>query len=92
MANEDVVKTLERGLELTLADIRKYMASPEGREMRERVAKGLIISAPLLLRIPFVRATPAGRLIGAFGGAALIAKLARSLRDWEPTVDIRPVP
>ena len=87
---EDVVRTIERGLEETLADIRRYLASPEGRELRDRLAKGLMISAPLLLRLPIVRATPIGRLIGAFGGAAIITKLARSLRDWEPVVDIEP--
>jgi hypothetical protein len=85
----DVPRTIERGLEMTLADLRRFMASPEGRELRERVAKGMMISAPLLLRLPIVRSTPLGRLLGAFGGAALVAKLARSLRDWEPTMEVK---
>ena len=88
-SNEDVVRTVEKGLELTIADVQRFLASPEGREFRERLAKGLMISAPLLLRLPVIRATPIGRLLGAFGGAALVTKLARALRDWEPTIDVK---
>ena len=87
---EEVLHTVERGLELVLADLRRYMASPEGQELRERVAKGLMISAPLLLRLPFIRNTPAGRMIAAFGGAAILTRLARALRDWEPAVEVVP--
>jgi hypothetical protein len=65
------------------------MASPEGRELRDRVAKGLMISAPIIMRLPIVKGTPLGRLIGAFGGAAIVARLARSLRDWEPSIDVK---
>ena len=86
-----MLHTVERGLELALADIRKFAASPEGRELREKLAKGLMFASPFLLRLPIVRATPFGRLVGAFGGAALVTRLAKALRDWEPTVEVRTV-
>ena len=69
------------------ADFRGYLASPEGRRMRRMVAGALIVTAPLVSRLPVFRATKLGRLVGLAGGAALIAQAARWLRDWEPSVD-----
>ncbi len=89
--SEEVLRRVERGLELTLTDIRRFAASPEGRELREKLAKGLMFSAPLLLRLRIVRSTPLGRVVAAFGGAALVTRLAKALRDWEPEVEIRVV-
>jgi len=42
-----------------------------------------------VLRHPFFK-TPAGRLLGAAGGAALLLKLAELLRDWEPELGTPP--
>lgn len=64
------------------------MASPEGRHLRRRVAQGLIIGAPLLFRLKFIRSHPVGRLLGVVGGAALVVKLAEALRDWEPLEEL----
>jgi hypothetical protein len=47
------------------------------------VAAGLVLTTPLILRHPFFR-TPPGRLVQVVGGAALIAKAADALRDWDP--------
>jgi hypothetical protein len=89
--SEELLRTVERGLELTLADVRRFAASPEGRDLREKLAKGLMFSAPFVLRLRIIRSTPVGRVLGAFGGAALVTKLAKMLRDWEPTVEVRTV-
>ena len=35
------------------------------------------------MRIPGVRATPIGRLLGVTGGAALVVRAAEAIRDWE---------
>ncbi len=69
-------------------DLRAYLASPEGQQLRRRIAQIAVVAAPLLFRMRFFRATPVGRILGMVGGAALLVKLAEALRDWEPTIDI----
>jgi len=73
---------LDRGL----GGARAYLASPEGRRLRKVVATGLIVAAPLIIRLPAFRASKIGRLVGLAGGATLIAAGARWLRDWEPEI------
>jgi hypothetical protein len=75
---------LERGVE----DFRRYMASPDGRQLRKRVAQALIISAPFLFRMKFFTRTWPGRILGLVGGAAAVVKLAEALRDWEPLEEL----
>jgi hypothetical protein len=65
-------------------EVRAYLASPEGRVLRKRIAQVMIVAAPLLFRARFFRATWVGRIIGLVGGAAIVVKLAEALRDWEP--------
>jgi hypothetical protein len=84
----DLVEELGRRLERGLEDIRAYLASPEGQELRRRIAQVAVIAAPLLFRMRFFRASPIGRVLGLVGGAALLVKLAEALRDWEPAVAI----
>jgi hypothetical protein len=81
---EELGRRLERGIE----DVRAYLASPEGQELRRRIAQVAVIAAPLLFRMRFFRASPIGRVLGLVGGAALLVKLAEALRDWEPAVAI----
>jgi hypothetical protein len=78
------VDELRRVVLETVGDIRAFLASPEGRRLRSRVASGLVIAAPALARLPWMRASRLGRLVGMAGGAALIVKLAELIRDWEP--------
>ncbi len=77
---EDVEARISRGID----EVRAYLASPEGRELRRRVAQAMIVAAPLAFRLPIFRRTPVGRLLGTLGGAAIVIKLAELLRDWEP--------
>ena len=81
---EGLLDELLRKLDEGVTEFRRYMATPEGRELRRRVAQVAILAAPLLFRLKFVRTNPVGRLIGLVGGAALVVKLAEALRDWEP--------
>ncbi len=81
---DEALRRLDRGV----TDLRRYLASPEGREVRRRVAQVAILGAPLLFRLKFIRAHPVGRLIGLVGGAALVVKLAEALRDWEPIEEL----
>lgn len=70
---------LGRGADQT----RAFLASPAGRRIRSLTASGLLLATPMILRHPFFR-TPLGRAIEIGGAAALIAKGASVLRDWEP--------
>lgn len=65
-------------------DVKAYLGSPEGREMRRKAAAGLMLAAPLIARLPAIRATKLGKVVGFAGGAALIVKAAEMIRDWEP--------
>jgi hypothetical protein len=81
---DEVQMWLDRGIR----EFRSYLASPEGRALRRRMAQVLIIGAPLLFRSKFIRRNPVGRLLGVVGGAALVVKLAEALRDWEPIEEL----
>ena len=85
---EGLIDEALRYLDEGVTEFRRYMASPEGRELRRRLAQIAIIGAPLLFRFKFIRMNPLGRLIGLVGGAALVVKLAEALRDWEPQIDL----
>ncbi|MGH2712121.1 MAG: hypothetical protein ACRDH9_13090 [Actinomycetota bacterium] len=82
---------LSRRLNEAVGELRDYLGSPEGRELRKRIAQVAIIAAPLLFRMKFFRASPFGRVLGLVGGAAIVVKLAEALRDWDPVVDLEPV-
>jgi hypothetical protein len=70
---------LERGADQS----RAFLASPAGRRVRSLTASGLLLATPMILRHPFFR-TPLGRVIEIGGAAALIAKGAAIIREWEP--------
>jgi hypothetical protein len=57
--------------------------SRAARRVRSLTASGLLLATPMVLRHPFFR-TPLGRAIEIGGAAALIAKGAAIIRDWEP--------
>jgi hypothetical protein len=88
MASRGDVRRLVREFEDAVSDgvtqTRVFLASPSGVRLRSLVAAGLVLTTPLILRHPFFR-TPPGRLVQVVGGAALIAKAADALRDWDPT-------
>ena len=84
---EEVTRRVSEGVD----ELRAYLASPEGQQLRKRIAQIAIVAAPLLFRMRFFRATPVGRILGMVGGAALLVKAAEALRDWEPTVDLEPI-
>ena len=46
-------------------------------------AGGVIVTAPLLFRIPGLRRYPLIRALELVGGAALLIKAAEAIRDWD---------
>jgi hypothetical protein len=75
-AFEDAVN---RGADETI----EFLASPAGTRFRAILAGGLVLATPMIMKHPFFR-TPVGRVIQIGGAAALLAKAADALRDWEP--------
>ena len=75
--------TVGRRIELTAAQARAFLGSPAGVLFRRYLAAGVILTAPLLFRIPGLRRHPLMRLLELIGGAALLVKAAEAIRDWD---------
>jgi hypothetical protein len=69
--------------EITWDETLEYLDSPAGRRLRRILAATVILSIPLVMRIPGLRRSPVGRAVELVGGAALVVKLAEAIRDWE---------
>jgi hypothetical protein len=69
--------------EMTWDEVLTYLDSPRGRRLRRILAGTLIISVPLVMRLPGLRRSPIGRAVELVGGTALLVKLAEAIRDWE---------
>jgi hypothetical protein len=86
---------------LTVDQLMTFLESPSGQRLRRLVATGLIVSVPLVMRIPGLRRSPIGRTVELVGGTALVVRLAEAIRDWErseahtrrrgPVIDVPPV-
>jgi hypothetical protein len=68
---------------ITAEQARAFLASPAGARARRWLAAGVIVSAPLLFRMPVLKRHPLFRWLEALGGAALVVKAMEALRDWE---------
>jgi hypothetical protein len=79
--NERLRGIAER-IDANVEELADFLDSPTGRRLRKRLATGLIISVPLVMRIPGLRRTPIARLVELVGGTALVVKLAELIRDW----------
>ena len=91
-------KELAERINVTVDEFIEFLDSPPGRRLRRIVATGMIMSVPLVMRIPGLRRTPIGRAVELLGGAALLVKIAEAVRDWEhaggssagPVIDVPP--
>jgi len=85
-------------VEIAYEDLRAFADSPAGRRLRRVLAASLMLTAPLLFRIPGLRRYPLVRALELLGGAALVVKFAETLRDWQPerqgpmVIDVPPLP
>jgi hypothetical protein len=85
----DMLREAADRLNTTADELLEFLDSPAGRRLRRVVATGLMLSVPLIMRIPGLKRTPMGRLVELAGGATLIVKLAEMIRDWERSEDAR---
>jgi hypothetical protein len=79
----DRLQELADRFETTTDELLSFLDSAAGRRLRRFAATGLILSVPLVMRIPGLRRSFVGRAIELVGGAALVMKLAEFIRDWE---------
>jgi hypothetical protein len=70
-------------VDASVDELLAFLDSPTGRRLRKHLATGLIVSVPLVMRLPWLKRTPIGKLIELGGGAALLMKIAELIRDWE---------
>jgi hypothetical protein len=70
-------------IDTTVDELLAFLDSPTGRRLRRYLAAGLIVSVPLVMRSPWLKRTPIGKLIELGGGAAILLKVAEIIRDWE---------
>jgi hypothetical protein len=80
---EQLVRELEDAVVAGVDATKAWLDSPRGRRYREYAAKALVVSVPIILKHPFFK-TPLGRVVEIAGGAALVAKVADVIKDWEP--------
>jgi hypothetical protein len=81
IANE--LRALSDRVGTTADEILEFLESPAGRRLRRSLAAGLLVSVPLVMRIPGLRRSPIGRAVELAGGAAIVVRLAELIRDWE---------
>jgi hypothetical protein len=67
----------------TADGVLEFLESPAGRRLRRSLATGLLVSVPLVMRIPGLRRSPIGRAVELAGGAAIVVRVAELIRDWE---------
>jgi len=78
-----VLHELAERAETSIEELESFLMSPAGRRLRRMVATGLIVAAPLVSQLPWMRASRLGRFVGLAGGSALIVRVAVAIRDWE---------
>lgn len=83
-----MARELEEAVVAGVDATKAWLDSPQGRRYRALAAKALVLAAPAILKHPFFK-TPVGRLVELAGGAALVAKVADTIRDWEPAPPVR---
>ena len=79
------VRRIGDRVQIEAREISRFLSTPAGKRMRGVLAGAIILTAPLIFRIPGLRRYPLVRALEFLGGAALIVRFAEALRDWERT-------
>jgi hypothetical protein len=94
------IQHLAERADLAAEELLEFLDSPAGRRLRRVLAGAVIISVPLIMRVPGLKRSPLGRLVAVTGGSAILIGIAEAIRDWErnepsksrtrPVVDVPP--
>ena len=79
------VRRIGDRVQIEAQEISRFLATPAGRRTRRVLAGAIIVTVPMVFRIPGLRRYPLIRALEFLGGAALIVRFAEALRDWERT-------
>lgn len=77
------VKQLADRADIAIDELLEYLDSPSGRRLRRVLAGAVIVSVPLIMRVPGLKRSPLGRLVTVTGGGAILVGIAEAIRDWE---------
>lgn len=103
MSSRERIKHLAERADVAADELLEFLDSPAGRRLRNVLAGAVIVSVPLIMRIPGLRRSPLGRIVAMTGGSAILIGIAEAIRDWErseamsgqrrgPVVDVPPPP
>lgn len=79
---ERITHAAERA-NIAIEELLEFLDSPPGRRLRGVLAGAVIVSVPLIMRMPGLKRSPLGRLVAVTGGGAILIGLAEAIRDWE---------
>ncbi len=89
MSSMERIKHLAERADIAADELLEFLESPAGRRMRSVLAAAVIVSVPLLMRVPGLKRSPLGRLVAMTGGSAILIGIAEAIRDWERTESSR---
>ncbi|MGZ8579944.1 MAG: hypothetical protein ACXWW9_01505 [Actinomycetota bacterium] len=85
MSSMERIKHLAERADIAADELLEFLESPAGRRLRSVLAGAVIVSVPLLMRVPGLKRSPLGRLVAMTGGSAILIGIAEAIRDWERT-------
>jgi len=77
------IRDLAERADLAAEELLDFLDSPAGRRLRKVIAGAVIVSVPLIMRVPGLKRSPLGRLVAVTGGSAILIGIAEAIRDWE---------
>lgn len=77
------IKHLADRADIAADELLEFLDSPSGRRLRGLLAGAVIVSVPLIMRVPGLKRSPLGRLVAVTGGSAILIGIAEAIRDWE---------
>ncbi len=83
MSSVERIKHLAERADIAAEELFEFLESPSGRRMRNVLAGAVIVSVPLIMRVPGLKRSPLGRLVAMTGGSAILIGIAEAIRDWE---------
>ncbi|HEY5905137.1 MAG TPA: hypothetical protein VIX39_04960 [Actinomycetota bacterium] len=83
MSSVERIKHLAERADIAAEELFEFLESPSGRRVRNVLAGAVIVSVPLIMRVPGLKRSPLGRLVAMTGGSAILIGIAEAIRDWE---------